>query len=106
MADKVNLQHEMIRILREEYGFRRSDARAAYRALLIALMDNLMEGVAVDIRGFGKFYISTRNPQQIKNRFTTDKPDGVAHVGPRQSLRFAPSKVVKAVLNNEKEIIK
>jgi nucleoid DNA-binding protein len=98
---KINLQKEMIKILTDEFGFRLSDAKLAYRALIMALMDNLFKGITVDMRGFGKFYIGIRKPQVIKNRFTQDKPDGKALVEGRKSLRFVPSKAIKDVLNED-----
>lgn len=100
MKEKVELQKEMSRILQKEYGFRRTDTKLIYRALLETLMDSLLAGEEVEIRGFGKFYISLRNPQQIKNRFTQNKPNGTAQIQARRSLRFVPSKVIKEVLNS------
>jgi nucleoid DNA-binding protein len=98
---KINLQDELVKTLVEMFGFCNRDAKIVYRALLMSLMENLAQGNAIDMRGFGKFYISRRKPQTIKNRFTTQAPGGSVTVPARNSLRFVPSKGIKQILNKE-----
>jgi nucleoid DNA-binding protein len=99
--DKVNLKEILARVLTLELGFRKIDAELVYDKLVDTLVDLLKQNVAVDIRGFGKFYIGKRKPQTVRNRFTQDHPGGVAKISQRKALRFLPSKVIKELLNKD-----
>jgi len=64
-----SLLREATKILRDDFGFKRKDAKVAYRGVLEALIRTLIENGRVSLRSLGTF--------KLKNKKIIFKPSHV-----------------------------
>ena len=85
---------DLVELLAERFPrFIQKDADAAARALLQAMSDALEQGQRIEIRGFGSFGVTRRNPRLGRNPRTGQSvaiPERrVPHFKPGKALRDA-----------------
>lgn len=85
---------DLVELLAERFpGLTQKDADAAARALLQAMSDALEQGQRIEIRGFGSFGVTRRNPRLGRNPRTGQSvaiPERrVPHFKPGKALRDA-----------------
>ena len=98
---KISLQRALIKILVDNYGFRKSDARVVYRALIETLVEGMLRGFDIELRGFGKIYQTLRKPMRVNTYFTNWKD---VLVPMKKLIRFKPSPSLKEAINGIRSI--
>ena len=91
-ADLVDAVYETVG------GFSKRDAADVVNSMFEILKDSLTEGGKVKISGFGNFVVRFKHARPGRNPQTGDE----ITIASRHVLRFRPSQVLKAALNNQR----
>jgi len=100
---KISLQKALIKVLMDDYGFRKGDAKVVYKGLIETLVNAMLRGYDIELRGFGKIYQTLRKPM-IVNTYFTDGED--VFIPMKKLIRFRPSPALKEALNGERDIVR
>lgn len=90
MAETVT-KKELANALAEEFSLTKKDSTAYVQFLFDAMADVLKESGTVDVFGFGKFTVATREARQGINPMTKEK----IQIAASKSVKFKASKVLK-----------
>ena len=86
---------ELIARVRREYpGLRRRDAEVAVNAVIGALVEALVAGRRVEVRGLGSFVVKAARPRRWRNPRTGELVLGVE----RCAARFRASELIRVEL--------
>ena len=86
---------DLIKTIREKLGCSQTEAIVAIDAVLLSIQDYLIQGETVNLRGFGKFYISERSARTGRNPKTGQS----VNVGERKTTKFAAGSLLKNLVN-------
>ena len=85
---------DIVKILAEQGGLTRREAAATLSVVLDGIVEALMNGEKVELRGFGSFRIRQRDERTGRNPKTGDK----VHVPPKKIPYFKPGKHLREEL--------
>jgi integration host factor subunit beta len=88
---------DIVKILAEQGGLTRREAAATLSVVLDGIVEALMNGEKVELRGFGSFRTRTRQPRQGRNPRTGAKVAVPAKVVPY----FKPGKQLRELMASE-----
>lgn len=98
---KISMMRALVKVLMDDFGFRKSDAKLAYKGMIDVLVEAMLRGFDVELRGFGLIYSTDRKPMTINTIFT-DYQD--LTVPMKRLVRFRPSESLKEALNGKRSL--
>jgi DNA-binding protein HU-beta len=86
---------KIIRKLATDVGCTQKKASEILSVLLLAIESRLAEGESISLRGFGKFYITSRRPRTVKHPLSGER----YRLEKKNTVKFKCSKIIENDLN-------
>ncbi|MCK4579151.1 MAG: integration host factor subunit beta [Candidatus Marinimicrobia bacterium] len=100
IADSPGLtKSELISYLARSTGLTKVETEAVIEGMLGTVQDALELGKKVELRGFGTFYVKTREPREARNPATQEK----VMLNRRRVPIFKPSRTLKQKIDQAKD---
>lgn len=85
---------ELVKILNEDIGLPKGDARKSIELIIEIIKETLAEGESVKITGFGTFNVKKKHARRGRNPQTGEDLE----ISARRVVTFTPSSILKAAI--------